>query len=369
MPVVPLQSHSIARATKDVLLKLSTLTEEAQSHTEGDALNNAARRYTDEIERLQIWAYEHDVESGTLDHRLRDASALRKRVLSLLAQLSGTTETQSRSDSDGEEETSKDAGLETLVAGTAVHLLGGEDDDAASLSLNTEFTLPESLSDSPLTHIHDVVDLLFGLGPTLLDPAPRDRVELAAHKDAAHYDIDHVQARFPRANKSLIERFGRANWERRQHLIKLRSKLDKSDHETPKLHDIGPVHSDLEDLTIESSASDSGLDSSDDNVSEVGEASMALSQSFVGLEEGLPERGPSTMTTSNTHSKFQFSTNDAESTALTEPSQGIPQVEPDVVRYAVPLPPHPNKQLAGEEFICPFCAHKASDISSPADWK
>jgi hypothetical protein len=360
------QPHSIAQATVDALSKLSGLSEDTQSHAESEHSNTAARRYSDEIDRLRIWAYEHDVESGGLDYKLRDSSVLRKRVLSLLAQLSGTTDT-ARSDGDSDEVTGRKAGLETLIAGTPVHLLvSREDDDATSLSLDTDYTLPDSLSDSPLTHIHDVVNLLFGLGPTLLDPVPRDRFEFSAHKDAAHYDVGRVQARFPQAEKSLIERLGRASWERRQYLIRLRSKLD----EASGRDNISLIGTHLENLTLGSLGSDTGDDTSGDDVSDVGEAFTAMSQAPDSLlREGASVRGPLTATISNSQSEFQFSANDAQSTVLTAPSKGVSHMVPTVIRYAVPAPPHPNECFSGDEFLCPFCAHKVSDMKSATDWK
>lgn len=65
--------------------------------------NSCIARYSDEVDRLKIWAYEHNVGSEGLDYKLRGSSALCKRVLSLLAQLSGTTDT-TRSDGEGDEE-------------------------------------------------------------------------------------------------------------------------------------------------------------------------------------------------------------------------------------------------------------------------
>jgi hypothetical protein len=371
MPLVPLQQQSIAHASKDAQQRLLTLSDGAKSHTEGEESSGVARRYSDEKERLEIWAREHDVESGRLDYKLRDASVLRKRVLSLLGQLCGTTDTKPPwSRSDGDEESSRIAGLESLVAGTPVHFLGGDDDDGTSLSLDTNFTLPDSLSDSPLTHIHDVVNLLLGLGPTLLDPAPRDRFGWSDHQDAAHYDIDHVQASFPHADKSLIERLGRANWERRQYLITLRSKLGEGNREALRLNAIRPIDASVEKLKLESLASGSAVDSSDDNASEIGEVSTALSQAYgYDLENNLSAQSPFAVTTSTSPSDFQFSANDAQSTALTEPSKGVSQAELSSVRYAIPPPPHPNEQCSGEAFLCPFCAHRASDIKSRADWK
>lgn len=48
-------------------------------------------RYSDEIDRLQIWMNEHSVRSGRLDYKLREASHLHDRVLSLLTELTCKT--------------------------------------------------------------------------------------------------------------------------------------------------------------------------------------------------------------------------------------------------------------------------------------
>jgi hypothetical protein len=61
MPLVPLQRRSIAHATKDARQRLLTLSDEAKSHTEGEESSAVARRFSDENERLEIWALEHDV--------------------------------------------------------------------------------------------------------------------------------------------------------------------------------------------------------------------------------------------------------------------------------------------------------------------
>jgi len=370
--VVPPQPHSIAQATADALSKLSTLSEDAQRYAGSEHTNSAAAgRYIDENERLKIWAYEHDVESGGLEHKLRDNSVLRKRVLSLLEQLSGTIDT-TRSDGGGDEETGRNAGLETLLTGTPVHLLlDVEDDDATSLSLDTNYTLPDSLSDSPLTHIHDVVNLLFGLGPTLLHPVPRDRSEWSAHKDAAHYDVGHVQARFPQADQSLIERLGRANWERRQYLIRLRSKLNEN-NDAPRLDHTNTSLDDdrLVELGIESSASDSGDDTSSDDASDVDEVFAATLQAQGSDPEAdTSAQGPLTVIASDGPSEPRSSINDAQSTTVTETPKGASQHGLTLLRYAVPVPPHPNERFGGDEFLCPFCAHKISDMKSAADWK
>lgn len=368
MNVIPLQTPSIAQATQDALARLAALSEDSSAHAEGEELETATRRYSDEIERLEIWAHEQHAKSGGLDHRLRGASLMRTKVLSLLAQLSGRTYAKSQY-SDSEQRRSGGVGLETLVAGQPVHLLDVEDDDATSLSLDTNFTLPDSLSDSPLTHIHDVVNLLLGLGPTLLDPTPRDRFERSTHKDVAHYDIDHVQASFSKATEALINRLGHANWERRQYLINLRSRLDEGLSQARKLNVSPPIESQVEQLTLESSASDSGTDSSDDAVSDVDHASIPISRACSTVQGGISISATQTILTSDGRSEFQFSANDIESTAPTEPSKGVPPFGQAISRYSIPPPPSPNAQLNGNEFLCPFCAHKILDMKSRSEWK
>ena len=372
MIIVPPHPHSIAHATANALSKLSALSVDFQSHAESEPCESSApvRRYSDEIDRLEIWAHEHEVHHGGLDYRLRENSILRKRVLSLLAQLSGTTEQSTKDDKESE----RTEVLETLMTGTPVNLiLGKDDDDTTSLSLDTDCTWPDSLSDSPLTDVHDVVNLLFSLGPTLLNPVPRDRLDFSAHKDAAHHDIDHVQSRFPQADRQLIERLGRASWECRQYLSRVRSKLIENNHGAigqATFDNISLVDTPLKNLSLGPLASDSEADSSDGDVSNVGEAPTAISQGH----GSLPETDESALdslnvTTSSSLSSLQVWANDAQSTALEAMSKDVSHSEPTVLRYAIQAPPHPNEQLGGDEFLCPFCAHKVSDMKSAADWK
>ena len=368
MILIPPQPHSIAHATADALSKLSALSENSQSHT--DSGHCESNHYSDEIDRLEIWAHEHDVGYGGLDYKLRENTRLRKRVLSLLAQLSGTTDQSSNDD----EESERTAVLETLRTGTPMHLiLDKEDDDATSLSLGTDCTLPDPLPDSPLTHIHDVVNLLFGLGPTLLNPVPRDRFEFSAHEEAVHYDVGHVQAKFPQANDSLIERLGRASWECRRYLTRLRSKLIENDHyalEQAALNNFSLVDTPLKKLTLGSLSSDSGADLSDGDVSDVGEALTAVSQAHgYGPEKDEPSPEFLSITTASSLSNVGFSANDAHSTALEAPPQVVSHTEPNVSRYEIRAPPHPNEHLSGDDFLCPFCAHRVSDMKSAANWK
>lgn len=262
---------------------------------------------------------------------------------------------------------STDAGIETLVP-PYLHIRDDHSVESTSLSLDTNFTSADSLPDSPLTHIHDVITLLFDLGQTLLDPTPHSRLERSAHPDAAQHDINHVRARFPNADKRLIDRLGRANWERRQYLRKLRVTLEESSN---KADHTDHIPQDIK-LVLSDSASES--EESDESASSTNESLRARLHGKGNTSDREPSVPASrTLTATSTPSEFQFSINDTQSTAVTEPSKGIAHVgqsvQPVGTRYRVSLPPHPNEHLTGEKFHCPFCAYMISDMKSPADWK
>ena len=232
-------------------------------------------------------------------------------------------------------------------------------------------TLPDSLPDSPLSRIHDNVTLLFELGPSLLDPAPHDRFETASHPDAAQHDINHVLARFPVADKSLINRLGRANWERRQSLRRLRlayedigqvQQLDVAEHQ-PGTSEVLLSDSATATEDSETSASDTeyslNVGSYDRDETYERDVSLSASQTLTDI--------------ASTVSGFQFSHNETQSTAGTEPSnrhtQAMHLIKPATTRYRVPLPPKPNENMTGEPFLCPFCFHTVSDMKSPSTWR
>lgn len=91
MLLIPPQPDSIAHASQEAIRTLTALSEAVQSPSGGEEVGTSAQKHSDEIERLEIWIREHDIHSGKLDHKLREASHLRDRVLSLLAKLSGMT--------------------------------------------------------------------------------------------------------------------------------------------------------------------------------------------------------------------------------------------------------------------------------------
>ena len=86
------QVNNIELASGKALENLTALSNSASNQfLEGEDQRDSevALKYRNEIERLSIWFDEHGIRAGKLDHKLREASQLRDRVLSLLAELSG----------------------------------------------------------------------------------------------------------------------------------------------------------------------------------------------------------------------------------------------------------------------------------------
>lgn len=201
-----------------------------------------------------------------------------------------------------------------------------------------------------MTHIHDIISHLLELGPSLLDPAPHNRSQEPDHADAALNDINHVRDTFPKADDGLVERLGRANWNRRQYLRKLRfTALDQPTVlRTPY-------------------AAKSGLGNVKDTLSASAHRSHPASKS----ENYLPTS--QTLTVLSASSESFFSRNEPQSTAMTEftmdGAQEGKSTQPIKTRYKVPPPPAPNHRFSGEPFLCPFCALVISGVLCLVDWE
>lgn len=234
---------------------------------------------------------------------------------------------------------------------------------SGSLSIDTNFTVPDSLPDDSVAHIHETISNLLQLGPSLLDPSPHDRISQSGRSDAALLDIHHVRARFPKANERLMERLGMANWDRRQSMMRIRlgreegvDWLHKVDSKQPASQDISP------------DPSDSTSDTDDSNES-------IMTATDLGSEGGELESLDSAATT-RARSEFQFSVDgETQSTAGTEQSKSaenypdIPAPPAKAERYAVPVPPSPNQKFSGETFQCPFCSLNVTGIKSQMQWR
>lgn len=374
MSIADTDRENIARSSNDALAALSALMKSHEVFSHDQQQDSKAERFQDEIDRLRIWAHEHDVPSGELDGKLADATVLRDRVILLLTELSGITDESIRLDSDVDNFSRAALGRYSLRSSSP------DDESApsivsASTSLDTNVTLPESLPDTPLRRIHDIISLLFVLGPTLLNPAPQARLEEVAcmNESAAQYDIGHVRARFPHASERLVERLGRANWELRKRLITLRSLLEKQSSDEPpgfkpaSMGTVGPPS-----RTFASDASqDSESGQSDPRDSNSDDARFPTSRSaFSSLQDENTGQESQVMTAPTT---ITITIKDDTSMPAKETPMGLPPIEGQyetmVPEYGIPLPPPPNEDFTGVEFVCPFCARKISGMRTRSEWK
>lgn len=148
---------------------------------------------------MKIWLREHGVREGHLVHKLRESSSIHLLVLVPLNELSGITDESVRLDSNAE--AAKKSGFDKP---SFPHTWAKDDSNmsvrSGSLSLDTDFTPAESLPDTPLPHIREIVGFLPELGPIMLDSTPEDRFARSTHPKTARHDINHVRAVFQRLN-------------------------------------------------------------------------------------------------------------------------------------------------------------------------
>lgn len=90
MSLAPSGGKSISQASQKAHDSLAELSKGYEATEEPQDRAATARKHNDELERLDIWIAEHEVSKGELDHKLREASHLRGRVISLLQELYGT---------------------------------------------------------------------------------------------------------------------------------------------------------------------------------------------------------------------------------------------------------------------------------------
>ncbi|GAB1314686.1 hypothetical protein MFIFM68171_04896 [Madurella fahalii] len=182
----------------------------------------------DQLARFKVWAGNigaHRAGTSSLDYRLRDASNIRKQVVSLLTDL---------------EDSLRDA--YSIVRGETLPLDESAAADDASSSSDEEATdAPHSTStrqevtvETEMAQISaaimEVVDCLFRLSVAIRNPAPHDRLKRVPRLSLsalAYFDRSHVREKFRLAPEDMVEKLALANSRRRQYL-----EYRKSHHET-----------------------------------------------------------------------------------------------------------------------------------------
>ena len=164
----------------------------------------------DELGRFRLWcgnigAHRHGRSS--LDHRLREASHVKIRVVELLQRIQSLL---------GE--------IDAIINGRKIpwdaepHSNTSESDDETGSEVDEgESTELQQLTAS----ISELITNLMQLSSTIRNPAPHDQFKQFRNIDTSYYeafDITHVKDKFPNSEEFLVTRMGRAISRRRQYL-------------------------------------------------------------------------------------------------------------------------------------------------------
>ncbi|CAI7633690.1 unnamed protein product [Penicillium glandicola] len=171
--------------------------------------------WQDELGRLRVWAANigaHQTGQSSLDHRLRDASDIKRQILQLLKRLQRAIEHL------------KDT-LDASNAPIEEDLSDSEGDDEHELEISSIYNA-----------LCGTINDLFQLSVVIRRPAQRDRLLGTKRSDAVFFepfDRQHVNDKYPYADTSILDRLGLAISTRRavmryreRHHIKLGQGLD-----------------------------------------------------------------------------------------------------------------------------------------------
>jgi hypothetical protein len=165
----------------------------------------------DELGRFRLWCGNvaaHRRGKSSLDHKLREASHIRDRVIELLKSLE-TVVQEANEIMSGERvpwEDLSDSDSDT----SSVDISNGEDPD-------TDTTELRQLA----SNMAETITCLMRLSMAIRNPAPHDQFKESAHIDTSHFelfDIEHVRGKFTHVEEYLAVRLGKALSRRRQYL-------------------------------------------------------------------------------------------------------------------------------------------------------
>lgn len=265
-----------------------------------------ANLWQDELGRFRVWAANigaHQVDQSSLDYRLRDASHIRDQISSLLVALEGTIKY-----------------LEEVVAESP-------DDHEEELSDGGGTTEVQQI----YSGLVDNINCLFRMSMLIRKPARHDRLlnfEKQVVVTYEWFDRQHVQGKFPDANRVVSDRLGNAISRRRADL-KYRERHHKK---------LGR-----------------GIDS--------------LHNEGLNPDHGAPSTYMSETIASDISNKFKEESNiqldeSGSNAGLSQTSYAQTMLEG---RCAMAIPPPPKDSANGQPFECPYCFF-ITTIKNQASW-
>ncbi|KAL7936009.1 hypothetical protein V8C35DRAFT_296599 [Trichoderma chlorosporum] len=210
-----MEEGSIAKSVRgclELFQALSSISSSLSNTSDQAALMAIA----EEEPRFKVWSGNmgaHSTGRRSLQYRLRDASHLQNQVLALLKDLSELLEDCS-----------------DILQGRKVPWDQVEDDKILADELDlleddsNDSELPTTEMEQIASNVPDTINCLLRLSVAIRNPAPHDRFVAAVPIDESHYesfDIQHVQAKFPKIDSFLAQRLGKAI-SRRRHYFRYR---------------------------------------------------------------------------------------------------------------------------------------------------
>lgn len=198
--------------------------------------------------------------------------------------------------------------------------------------------------------INQVISCLYRFSIAIRNPTPRDRLQKYAAIEVSHYeffDIQHTSHKFPKAEKYLIDRLGKANSRRRQ-LLKYHEKHHKKLAQYIDLPPTRPWDTPEVSRPNNNEATNGGRGFLDEN--------------YQALQDRPdPRKGPATIaTTINTQTTISTYVGPSNIIAvLSDDGQSQTSYATSVTvdtasKLRVPPPKH-DSAFDGKPFECPYC--------------
>ena len=191
----------------------------------------------DEFGRFRIWSGNigaHKTGKSSLNYRLRDASHIRQRVVSLLEDLNEILQNSRWQALENTRSLTNVRKATAIIMGEQVpwDCLSSDsdsdsDDDVEDPKANADGATTTSAVEDKTelkqlqSSMVETVTCLFRLSMAIRSPAPHDQFMTSKNIDTSYfeeYDIKHVRQKFPMAEGYLVNRLGRAISRRRQYL-------------------------------------------------------------------------------------------------------------------------------------------------------
>ncbi|KAI1292754.1 hypothetical protein F5Y03DRAFT_375300 [Xylaria venustula] len=311
-------TKSIADHVAQSLASFEAIDTDERQVEPGDTQLTFVQSINDQLSKFKLWAGNigaHRIGRSSLDYRLRDSSHLHTQVVKLLDDLISSLN-----------EVHSILSGERLPWDRDFGEVGELDDELKDLLRNEEFEFDSEL-EQLAKEISDAVSNLLRLSISLRNPAPHDRFMSTEYAKVRYFEASdkaHVEAKFPKASQTLIERLGKALSQRRQYF-----RYRESHHEK------------LARGLFDSGRSDGGA-----------ESTVASS---IPLAMRDPDASPLL--------QGELDDDDRSDTAFSQTS--FATTAPDSGRLRIP--PLPSRSYDGP-FECPFCFILIS-LSNTYQWK